>query len=120
MASRRTLLERAKSIFKFINDQTEPFPKSKLQEVGLNPTTAEKWVRLIEYIQDQPRIRVTRTKNNTIIEKIENRYLTAIRRRIMDPSLSYKERTASMDDYVAALLTLEKMETGRIKHQDGE
>ena len=51
---RRTLAERAESIFSFIDAQSEPFPKSELQQIGLNPTTAESWVKLIEYIQMQP------------------------------------------------------------------
>ncbi len=112
---RRTLAERAKSIFRFIELQEEPFPKSELQRIGLNPTTAESWVRLIEYIQGQPRIRVTRIGSSTYIEKLENRYLSMLRKRILDSSLSMKERETTMDDYISALITLEKIEMGRIK-----
>ncbi|MHA2379126.1 MAG: hypothetical protein ACXADS_07605 [Candidatus Thorarchaeota archaeon] len=112
---RRTLAERAESIFSFINAQPEPFPKSKLQEIGLNPSTAEKWVRLIEYIQSQPRIKVTRMGSSVYIEQIENRYLSMLRKRIIDSKLSLKERTSTMDDYISVLRTLELMEMGRIK-----
>ena len=112
---RRTLTERAKSIFRFIEAQPEPFPKSQLQDIGLNPSTAEKWVRLIEYIQSQPRIRVVRMGSSTFIEKIENRYLSMLRKRILDSSLSLKERSRTMDDYISALVTLELIEEGRIK-----
>ena len=66
----RNLMERAKTIFNFINEQTEPFPKSELQKIGFNPSSAENWVRLIEYIQSQPRIRVTQMGSSTFIEKI--------------------------------------------------
>ncbi len=112
---RRTLSERVESIFRFINAQSDPFPKSKLQKIGLNPSTAESWVRLIEYIQSQPRIKVTRMGSSTFIEKIENRYLSMLRKRILDSKLSLKERTKSMDDYISALITLERTEMGRIK-----
>jgi hypothetical protein len=109
------MAERAKSIFRYIESQPEPFPKSQLQHIGLNPITAGSWVDLIEYIQSQPRIRVTRIGFSTYIEKIENRYLSMLRRRILDSSLSLKERERTMDDYIAALITLEKIEMGRIR-----
>ncbi|MFX1262203.1 MAG: hypothetical protein ACFFAZ_08960 [Promethearchaeota archaeon] len=111
----RTLTQRVHSIFRFIEAQPEPFPKSEFQRIGLNPTTAETWVRLIEYIQSQPRIKVTKMGSSTFIEKLENRYLSMLRKRILDSSLSLKERTQTMDDYINALLTLEKIEDGRIK-----
>jgi len=112
---RRTLAKRAESIFNYIEAQPEPFPKSQLQDIGLNPSTAENWVRLIEYIQSQPRIRVVRMGSSTFIEKIENRYLSMLRKRILDSSLSIKERASTMDDYISALITLERTEMGRIK-----
>ena len=89
--------------------------KSDLQRIGLNPTTAESWIRLIEYIQSQPRIKVTKMGSSTYIEKLENQYLSMLRRRILDSKLSLKERTASMNDYIAALISLERAEMGRIK-----
>ena len=112
---RRTLAERAESIFKFIDMQPEPFPKSELQRIGLNPHTAESWIRLIEYIQSQPMIKVIRMGSSTYVEKIENRYLSMMRKRILDPKLSLKERNDSMRDYINALMTLETIEDGRIK-----
>ena len=112
---RRTLAERTESIFKFIDAQPEPFPKSKFQKIGLNPTTAENWVRLIEYIQSQPRIKVTKMGSSTYIEMIENRYLSMLRKRILDSSLTLKERESTIDDYITALITLERAELGRIK-----
>ncbi len=112
---RRTMAERAKSIFRFIEAQPEPFPKSQLQEIGLNPTTADSWLRLIEFIQSQPRIRITRIGSSTYIEKLENRYLSMLRERVLDPSLSLKEREQTMDDYIGALITLERIEMGRIR-----
>ena len=112
---RRTLAERAESIFRFIDAQPEPFPKSELQRIGLNPTTAESWVRLIEYIQMQPMIKVTRMGSSTFIEKIENKYLSMMRKRILNPKLSLKERNDAMRDYVNALMTLETIEINKLK-----
>ncbi len=111
----RTLTERARSIFRFIELQEEPFPKSELQRIGFNPTTAESWIRLIEFIQSQPRIKVTKMGSSIYVEKLENKYLSMLRKRVLDSSLSLRERTQTMDDYVNALLTLEKIEMGRIK-----
>lgn len=112
---RRTLMERAESIFNFINDQEKSFPKSDLQKIGFNPSTAENWVRLIEYIQSQPGIRVTQMGSSTYIEKIENKYLSMLRKRILNSNLSLKERSATMDHYITALIALERMGMGRIE-----
>jgi hypothetical protein len=112
---RRTLAERAESIFGFIDSQSEPFPKSEFQRIGLNPVTAESWVRLIEYIQSQPRIKVTKMGSSTYIEMIENKYLSMLRKRILNSSIPLRERESSMDDYITALITLERTEMGRIK-----
>jgi hypothetical protein len=111
----KTITERVELIFKFIEAQPEPFPKSDFKKIGLNPKDAEKWIRLIEYIQSQPRIRVVRMGSSTFIEKLENRYLSMLRKRILDSDLTLKERSATMDDYIAALITLERTEMGRIK-----
>jgi hypothetical protein len=53
--------------------------------------------------------------SSTYIEKIENRYLSMLRKRILDSSLSLKEREDTMDDYMTALITLERAELGRIE-----
>ena len=107
--NRRTLLERAQAIFKLVDYEDDPFPKSKLQKVGLNPATAEKWLDLIVYIQKQPRIRLIRTKNNTIIEKQEQKYHTMSRKIFMDPKKSYEERFHALQDYLSALITSERL-----------
>ena len=111
----RTLQQRAEQIFKYIDKQPEPFLKSEFQEIGLNPKTAESWIQLIEYIQSQPRIRVTKMGSHTYIERLENRYLIMMRKRILDSNLSLKERTDAIHDYINALLTLERIDDMRIK-----
>lgn len=108
--NRRTLIERAQDIFKLIEYESEPFPKSNLQNIGLNPATAEKWLELIVYIQKQPRIRLIKTKNTTIIEKHEQRFHTMSREIFMDPERNYKERFDALQDYLSALITSEKLQ----------
>ena len=107
---RRTMLERARDIFNFIKKMDEPFPKSKLQKIGLNPKAAEKWLDLIVYIQKQPRIRLVKSKNTTIVEKMEKGYHLMSREVFMDPTRSYKERFYALQDYLRALITIEKLE----------
>ena len=108
--NRRTLIERAQDIFKLIEYEDGPIAKSQLQKVGLNPATAEKWLDLIIYIQKQPRIRLIKTKNTTIIETHEQKYHTMSREIFMDPNRSYKERFDALQDYLSALITSEKLQ----------
>ena len=110
----RTLLRRAKEIFHHIEMQSEPFPKSEFSEIGLNPSAAEKWLELIDFIQSQPRIKITRMGSSTFVEKLENKHLTMLRKRILDSSLTLKEREATIDDYLSVLSTLERTENMRI------
>ncbi len=107
--NRRTLIERAQAIFKLVEYEDDPFPKSNLQKVGLNPATAEKWLDLIVYIQKQPRIRLIKTKSTTIIEKHEEKYHTMSREIFMNPNRSYKERFDALQDYLSALITSERL-----------
>jgi hypothetical protein len=111
---RRTLQERVESIFRFIDSQPEPFPKSDFQKIGLNPSTADSWLHLIEYIQNQPMIKVTKLRSTTYIERLENKYLSMLRKRVLDSNLSLKERTQTMDDYINALMTLERIDDMRL------
>ena len=109
--ARRTLLERAEDIFKFIEYMDEPFPKSRLQDIGLNPETAEKWLELILFIQRKPRIRLVKTKKSTIIERTERGYHVMARETFMDPSKSYEERFNALQDYLVALMTRERLDS---------
>ena len=107
--NRRTMIQRAKAIFDFIEYLDEPFTKSQLQEIGLNPATADKWLDLIVFIQRQPRIRLIKTKRNTIIEKHEQKYHTMSRETFMDTTKSYEERFNALRDYFNALIVSERL-----------
>jgi len=106
---RRTLQERVEAIFKFIDSQQNVFPKSRLKEIGLNPHTAEKWLKLIDYIQNQPKIRVIQAEHNTLIEKVEGKYQALMRRMILDESLSFEQRLQHVTDYLKSLYIRERV-----------
>ena len=107
------MLERVEEIFHFIESQYEVFPKSRLKEIGINPSSAENWLKLIEYIQNQPRIRLIASKNNLFIEKVEGKYHAMIRKVIADESIPYEQRALLLDNYLPTLYTREKLEMER-------
>jgi len=106
---RRTMQERAEAIFDFIDSQTGIFPKSRLSEIGLNPKTAENWLQLIEYIQSKPKIRLTRSKNTTLIERTEGKYQALMRKLFTDETLSFEERLQYITDYMKSLYARERV-----------
>lgn len=111
--TRRSMLERVEEIFTFIDKQDQAFPKSKLQEIGLNPASAENWLTLIEFIQNQPRIRLISSEKNILVEKIEGKYQAMIRRVIADESIPFEERELLLRNYLPSLYTREKLEIDR-------
>jgi len=106
---RRTLIERAQDIFEFMKTQDDIFPKSNLKDIGLNPRAAERWLKLIDFIQDQPKIRVIQTDRNTLIEKTEGRYQLIMRKMMMDESLPFEQRFQHAMDYLKSLYTRERL-----------
>ena len=108
-SQRRTLQERIEAIFQFIDGQNEIFPKSRLKDIGLNPKTAEKWLKLIEYTQNQPKIRLIQTEHNTLIEKVEGKYQALMRKMIMDETVPFDQRLQYVTDYLKSLYTRERM-----------
>ena len=106
---RRTLLERVEAIFEFIEKQKGIFPKSRLKDIGLNPHAAEKWLKLIDYIQNQPKIRLIQTEHNTFIEKVEGKYQALMRKMVLDDSLSFEQRLQHVTDYLKSLYSRERV-----------
>jgi hypothetical protein len=113
--NRRSIKERVEAIFDFISAQGEAFAKSNFKKIGLNPAAAEKWLNIIVYIQNQPKIRVLKTGHNTIIEKIEGKYHTVLMKRITNEKLSFEERLKSLTDYLGALYAREQIGIERLK-----
>ncbi|MHA1794849.1 MAG: hypothetical protein ACTSUK_01965 [Promethearchaeota archaeon] len=114
---RRNLKERIEAIFEFIERQPSTFPKSRLKEIGLNPSTAGKWLELIEYIQNQPKIRLIRSSHNTLIEKTEGNYQALMRRMLTDNSVPFEDRLQFSTDYLRSLYIREQMEMPRNSSQ---
>ncbi|MHA2366547.1 MAG: hypothetical protein ACXAC7_21505 [Candidatus Hodarchaeales archaeon] len=115
---RRSMIERIEEIFLFIEKQDMAFPKSRLKEIGINPASAENWLKIIEYIQNQPRIRLISSENNLLIEKIEGKYQAMIRRVITDESISFEQRDLLLRNYLPSLYTREKLELNRYGKND--
>lgn len=106
---RRTLFERVEAIFEFMNTQKNIFPKSRFKEIGLNPRAAEKWLKLIDYIQTQPKIRLIQTGHNTLIEKVEGKYQALMRKMIIDESIPFEQRLQHVTDYLKSLYSRERV-----------
>jgi hypothetical protein len=106
---RRTLLERVEAIFEFIEEQKGIFPKSRLKEIGLNPRAAEKWLKMIDFIQTQPKIRLIQTEHNTFIEKVEGKYQVLMRKMVLDDTLSFEQRLQHVTDYLKSLYSRERV-----------
>lgn len=115
---RRTNQARVEAIFRFIDSQNDVFPKSRLKEIGMNPHTAENWLKLIEFIQNQPKIRLVQTGHNTLIEKVEGKYQTLMRNQFLDESIPFEQRLQSITDYLKSLYTRERADIGRIQKKD--
>ena len=109
LKQRRTLQERVEAIFNFIDSQKGAFPKSRLKEIGLNPHTAEKWLKLIDFIQNQPKIRLIQTEHNTLIEKVEGKYQALMRKMIIDETLPFEQRLQHVTDYLKSLYARERV-----------
>ena len=106
---RRTLQERVVAIFEFIDLQNDVFPKSRLKEIGLNPSTTEKWLKLICFIQNQPKIRIIQTGHNTLIEKVEGKYQALMRKMVADETIPFEQRLQHITDYLKSLYTRERL-----------
>ncbi|WP_371804328.1 hypothetical protein [Candidatus Lokiarchaeum ossiferum] len=113
---RRTNQERIEDIFKFIEKQNGVFPKSQLKEVGLSPSAAEKWLNIIEFIQAQPKIRLIKTKNTTLVEKIEGKYQVYMRKLMIDESIPPEQRIEASNNYLRSLYSRERSGIGKQPH----
>lgn len=113
---RRTNQERIEDIFKFIERQNGVFPKSQLKEIGLSPAAAEKWLNIIEFIQAQPKIRLIKTRNTTLVEKIEGKYQAYMRKLMINESMPLEQRIEAGDNYLRSLYTRERAGIGKQPH----
>ena len=107
--SGRSMLERAKEIFAIIDCEEDFFPKSNLKKAGLNPNTAEKWLELIEFIQNQPKIRVVKSKRSTMVEKIEGKFSPMSLKSVLKDDLSIDQRMTALEAYFSSILVHQRL-----------
>ena len=65
---RKNLLERVKGIFLLLENSDDYVHKTNFREVGLDSQSAEQWIKIIEFIQDQPKVLVQRLGNYTAVK----------------------------------------------------
>ncbi len=105
----RSMLDRAEAIFNIINTMDEPFTKTTLTKANISPKAASNWLDLIVFIQDQPKIRVTKTKRNTIVEKIGGRFSQMSLQFFLDDSQPIDKRLQSLEAYASSILVTERL-----------
>lgn len=105
----RSMIERVQAIFDLIEHEELPLAKTNLSKIGLSPSTAEKWFNLIIFIQNQPKIRLIKTKRYTFVEPLESKYQLMSLRNFFDPNRSLEERLKSIEDYSKSLLFQERL-----------
>ena len=109
LSSRRTLLQRAEEIFNIIDNEEKSFPKSRLKNAGLNPDTAEKWLELIVFIQNQPRIRLIKTSRNTVVEKLEKKFSQMSLKYFLDENQPLEMRLRSLEAYADSIIVTQRL-----------
>ena len=105
----RSMIERVQAIFDLIGQEELPLAKTTLSKIGLSPATAEKWFNLIIFIQNQPKIRLIKTKRYTFVEPLESKYQLMSLKNFLDPRRPLEERLKSIEDYTKSLLFQERL-----------
>ena len=111
---RRSLLERAKAIFRFIDARMDlanqsPIPKSEFQQIGFSPSDMDQWIDLIQIIQSSPRLHLMKKGNRKYISQRDNGFSLYMKRIFLDPSRKYDERKNALLLYFNAIIALEKL-----------
>ncbi|MFX1534303.1 MAG: hypothetical protein ACFFDI_08790 [Promethearchaeota archaeon] len=63
----KTLLERAESIFKLLEKEGKFIFKSDFEKIGIGVHSIENWIKLIQYIQNKPTLKVKKMARYTMI-----------------------------------------------------
>jgi hypothetical protein len=103
------MLDRAKAVFDIIHEKEKPFPKTALTSAGLSPKAASNWLDLIVYIQEQPKIRVTKTDRNTIVEKIGGKFSQMSLQFFLDEDKPIDQRLKSLEAYASSILVTQRL-----------
>ncbi len=105
----RSMLARAQAIFKIINFMDEPFAKTRLTEANISPKAAENWLDLIVFIQNQPKIRVTKTKRNTVVEKLGGKFSQMSLNYFLDENQPIDKRMRSLEAYANSVMLSQRL-----------
>lgn len=106
---RRTLLQRAKSIFGYITYYDEPIAKSRFQKVGISPREIDQWLDLIQLIQSMPLVTVKSGGKRTYVDTLENKFMMLMKRKFLNQDASYEDREAAILLYFRTMLTFERL-----------
>ena len=71
---RKNLYERVKAIFELLETEEDYVHKTRFKEIGLDTKSAEQWIQIIEFVQNQSKIMVKRLGNYTAV-KLEKKTL---------------------------------------------
>ncbi|MFW9991524.1 MAG: hypothetical protein ACFFD4_05655 [Candidatus Odinarchaeota archaeon] len=105
----RTLKERAKEIFDYIDYYGEPFPKTKLRELGLDSKSVNNWIDLIIFIQEQPEIQLLKVGNYTLVQNaFGDKFLRMCWKKFKDRKESHEIRLKYLEDFGRAYFLKEK------------
>ncbi|MHA2095104.1 MAG: hypothetical protein ACW98F_10800 [Candidatus Hodarchaeales archaeon] len=105
----RSMLGRAQAIFKVINFMDQPFAKTKLTEANISPKAADNWLDLIVFIQNQPKIRVTKTKRNTVVEKLGGKFSQMSLNYFLDEDQPIDKRMRSLEAYANSIILAQRL-----------
>ena len=106
---RRTLLQRAKSIFGYLNYYDEPIAKSRFQKIGISPREIDQWLELIQMIQSMPLVTVKSSDKRTYVDTLENKFMMLMKRKYLNQEVSYADREAAILLYFRVMLTFERL-----------
>ena len=105
----RSMLTRAQAIFRIINHMDQPFAKTKLTDANISPKAAENWLDLIVFIQNQPKIRVTKTERNTVVEKLGGKFSQMSLNYFLDENQPIEKRMRSLEAYANSIILSQRL-----------
>lgn len=107
--SGRSLIERAKKIFTIIEYEDHFLPKTRLKKANISNDQIDKWLELIVFIQNQPRIKLKKFHRNIMIEKIENKASVQFLKNFLDENASFEIRWNSIQTYAESVMMQQKL-----------
>jgi len=119
----RSLIERCKAIFQFLQKQTDWYsesqvPKSAFQKIGISPKDIDQWLDLIMMIQNSPRLRVVSEGKRTYVSIYDSKFMSSLKRKFYDPDRNFIDRAAAITIYLKILINTEKSKSKEINWRE--